>query len=205
MSYAIPTEVIRKNARVPENWLEESAQGLEESANDDTVGEELESTEESPRQYAEHLTGLFENRPTGHPFLPVKEAGWHRGAIIMLATGRNCTEVAHMFDKSAAAVSLLQRAPWAQRRIAELMADPAQDVLDAFRSELRTSLDVIVSIRDDEKAPSSVRLTASNSIIDRVLGKAMTKVEVSGPKSETDPVKEAQRLREEIARGTEKL
>lgn len=132
------------------------------------------------------------------------EYPWHRAAIALLSTGYNIKDTAEMMGKSMESVRELARSPWAAERIASKIEKAEDTVMEAMRLELSASLNKIIELRDNPKVSPTVQLAASNTIMDRVLGKATNKIEVSqGPKAE-DPVREAERLRQEISAGIER-
>ena len=146
----------------------------------------------------------FHGRSKSYPHVKEFEFPWHRAAISLLACGNTMSDVADMMGKTLQSVKELARSPWAAERIAQKLEKAEDTVMEAMRLELGASFDKIVEIRDNPKAPATVQLAAANSILDRVMGKATNKIEVSqGPKTE-DPVREAERLRQEISAGIER-
>jgi hypothetical protein len=87
-----------------------------------------------------------------------KEALWHLSAAYMHALGSCNSEIAKAHGKSPQAVSNLFHQPFFEERVTVIMAENRRDVMDLFRSERINSLETLVAIRDNEKAPAAARV-----------------------------------------------
>ena len=132
------------------------------------------------------------------------EFPWHRAAISLLSAGYTIRDTAAMVEKSETSVKQLAHTPWVAERIANKMEKSEDCLMEAMRSEPANSFNKLIELRDNPKVSPTVQAAVCNSILDRVMGKATNKIEVSqGPKAE-DPVREAERLRQEISAGIER-
>lgn len=135
------------------------------------------------------------------------EQPWHRIAAYLFSTGcTSCTQVAEILgDVNTKTVRNLLRQKWFQERVTKLLAENGgKDIMALLRAEQFNSLIVMIDIRDDAKAPPVVRMNVCKDILDRTLGKPIQRVEnVESPTSD-DPVAEARRLQEDIARSRER-
>jgi hypothetical protein len=61
----------------------------------------------------------------------------------------------------------------------------------------------MLDLRDDTKSPPIVRANICRDILDRTLGKPVQRIENSDMTPSDDPVAEARRLKEELARSRE--
>jgi predicted transcriptional regulator len=132
------------------------------------------------------------------------EQPWHTAAISMRALGASIVDIAKDLGINPASVSQLLQTPWAQAQLRAKLEQTERSVLDILRSETIKNVETLVALRDDEKVSSNTRANIANSLLDRVLGKASQKVEVSTAQS-GDPVAEAELLKEQIARDAGKL
>lgn len=97
------------------------------------------------------------------------------------------------------------RQAWFQERVTRLLADNGgKDIMALLKAEQFNSLVVMVELRDDRKIAAPVRAGICRDILDRTLGKPTQRVEISGESPSDDPVAEARRLEEELARSRER-
>ena len=169
----------------------------------------LESGSQEEQDYAANGNRLHnDNKPyQGYK----KEKPEHRLMILLKAQGKANKEIAELTGYTPQTVSEVLRQPWARQRLLDEINIAGRDqIYELLRGEVANSLMKVVEIRDtataDEKA---VALAASNSIIDRFLGKPTQRVEsFEGGKRNTDqldPAKidaELARVEGEVARLT---
>lgn len=130
----------------------------------------------------------------------LKEKFWHRAAAYMFAAGNPPKKIAEALGVGVDSVRQLSRNVWFQEVVLFLMRENgAQDIMDLFKSEQVNSFLTLVDIRDDVKAPTSVRRQAAMDIIQQVMGKPTQRTEVVGVVKSSDPVAEAERLERENA------
>lgn len=129
------------------------------------------------------------------------EQPWHRVAAYLFATGcTSCKQVAELIgDINDKTVRNLLRQKWFQERVTKLLAENGgRDIMALLKAEQFNSLIVMMDIRDDAKAPPVVRVNICRDILDRTLGKPIQRIETAEAPTSTDPVAEAQRLKEEL-------
>lgn len=103
----------------------------------------------------------------------------HRVMVLLKLEGYSNNEIAAATGYSPTTVSLIMRQPWAREMIVHQLTEHGQSAIRKYlESETPASLQTIVNIRDDENAPSSVRLAAADKILDRYLGKPVAFSEV---------------------------
>ena len=102
----------------------------------------------------------------------LREKPVHRKMAAMHAEGFTITEIAAATGYSWNAVSQIVRQPHAREYMINQVKQTVHDDMKAFlEAEVLPSLEVLRDVRDNEKARSSDRIAASNSILDRFLGK----------------------------------
>lgn len=141
--------------------------------------------------------------------VPVEQP-WHRIAAYLFATG--CTssrQVAsilgdeHRINEKTVLNLLKQR--WFQERVTQLLAENGgKDIMALLRAEQFNSLVVMIEMRDKKETPAAVRHGICRDILDRTLGKPVQRIETSEGPTSDDPVAEARRLKEELARSRER-
>jgi len=113
-------------------------------------------------------------------------------------------EVAEAVQHTEATVRNVLRQPWFQERVTKLMADNGgKDIMAMLKAEQFNSLVTLITLRDDAKAPPVVRANISQDILNRTLGKPIQRIETDNTMHSDDPVAEARRLKEELARSRE--
>jgi hypothetical protein len=147
--------------------------------------------------------GAAQIAPTG--WVIEKEAPWHLSAAYMYAMGSCNREIAEAHGKSPQAVSNLFHQPFFQERVTDIMAENRRDIMDLFRGERISSLETLVAIRDNERAPAAARVACCREILDRTLGRPVQRVEAGGEVRSDDPVAEVERLEREINRLKEEV
>lgn len=135
------------------------------------------------------------------------EQPWHRIAAYLFATGAtSCKQVAELIgDVNEKTVRNLLKQRWFQERVTKLLAENGgKDIMALLKAEQYNSLIVMIDIRDNEKMPPVVRTSICRDILDRTLGKPVQRIETNESPTSDDPVAEARRLKEEIARSRER-
>lgn len=140
----------------------------------------------------------------GEKFNREFEQPWHSAAVSMRALGASVSDIAKDLGLTPGAVSAALQTPWVQAQVRAKLEQSERCVLDILRSETLKNVETLVAIRDDEKVSANTRANIANSLLDRVLGKASQKIEVSASQG-GDPVMEAQLLKEQIARDAGRL
>jgi hypothetical protein len=177
-----------------------------------TLDELKVKTAEVTTQPASNLSPEAEqnfNRLHGMP-LPVREImyeqPWHRTAAYFFATGVMSTpEVAQACNKDNRTVRNLLRQPWFQERVTQLLAqNGGKDIMALFKAEQFNTLAVLLDLRDAKSTPAPVKFNVCRDILDRTLGKPVQRIETEDKTQSDDPVAEARRLEEELARSRER-
>lgn len=148
------------------------------------------------------LTRLFGRPDPNEKQVRKFEQPWHRAAAYHWASGKmSMKDISVACDVCYASVQALCRNAWFQETVNEIMQkNGAKDVMDLFKAEQFNSLVTLVEIRDNEKAPTSVRRASAVDILDRYLGKPVQRVETAEITKSEDPVAEVKRLEEENRR-----
>jgi hypothetical protein len=96
----------------------------------------------------------------------------HRTMVNMAGVGYTTREIAEFTGYDIKTVSNVLRQPWARERLITEAKKTVQDEMKEFlESEVLPSLHTLKEVRDDVEARRSDRITASNSLLDRFLGK----------------------------------
>ena len=135
-----------------------------------------------------------------------EEKPWHKYAAYMFSTGLSSVkQVAQYCEVNERTVMNLLRQRWFQERVTCLIADNGgRDIMKLLRAEQFNTMIVMIEMRDDKKCPSAVRAGICRDILDRTLGKPIQRIETEDKTHSDDPVAEARRLKEELARSRER-
>lgn len=102
----------------------------------------------------------------------------HRAALLLRAQGFSLTEIAQRTGYTIAWLSQLCRQPWAQEYLIKTITEAGKDAVEVIlQGEMVPSIMRLIEERDNEKAKPSDRIAASNSLLDRHLGKPTQRVE----------------------------
>lgn len=119
----------------------------------------------------------------------------HRIMVYLKAQGYTNREIAKATGYTDAWVSQVTRQPWFKERLTAEIREAGLDPVKQFLSaEALPSLEVLAQIRDNTAAPAASRITAANSVLDRVFGKPTQHIESES----TINVKNAKQSVEEI-------
>lgn len=101
-----------------------------------------------------------------------QERPHHRTMVNMAMAGYNHKEIADFTGYSAITVANTLKQPWARERLIKKSMQTVQEEIREFlEGEVLPSLKTLRSVRDDMETPKAVKVVASNSILDRYLGK----------------------------------
>ena len=129
-----------------------------------------------------------------------KEQAWHKVAATLYALGATGVQIARELDRTPQAVCNLVKQPFFQSRVAERMAENSRDIMELFKAERINTLATLIELRDNPETPASVRAMICKDLLDRVLGKAVQRIEAVGEVHSDDPVKEVEMLEAEVKR-----
>ncbi len=105
-------------------------------------------------------------------YLLVRERPWHRTVINMAAAGYTNVEIGKTVGRNIWSVENTLRQPWARKYLINEAKKTVQDEIKAIlESEALPSIRKLVAVRDGEGVRPSDVLAASNSLLDRFLGK----------------------------------
>jgi wyosine [tRNA(Phe)-imidazoG37] synthetase (radical SAM superfamily) len=98
--------------------------------------------------------------------------------IYLHAQGASIRDIAKHTGYDYVYVSQVMRQPWARSRLLSILKDTCQDAVKHFLThEVAPSLEVLREVRDSTTASAQAKIAASNSILDRALGKPTVTVE----------------------------
>lgn len=143
------------------------------------------------------IVDLHGKKPPQHTIQ--SERFWHRQVAFMIATGMSQTEVARELGKTNGWISQVVRQPWFSALVLkELHRSGRNAVEEIFKNAAPASALKLIELRDDEKTPAAVKLNASRELLDRYMGKAPITVNHNDRGVSSDPVAEAEKLKQEI-------
>lgn len=136
-----------------------------------------------------------------------REKPIHRAMICLYVEGHTIKDIASRLGYSPQRVSQVLKQPWAKVIMREMLhAAGAEAIYNFLKGQAADSLLTITELRDNPNVPPATRLAASNSLLDRLLGKPTQRVETYSTNlnvSSEDAMEmeaELQRLREEERR-----
>ncbi len=128
------------------------------------------------RAYFESDDAFHGDKLPNHTILSEKPI--HRLMIYLHAMCAQAGDIAAKTGYSKQFVYQILRQPWARTQLSAILKEAGTDEVQHFlKTEVAPSLTVIRDIRDDTKARQSDRLAASNSILDRAIGKPTVHIE----------------------------
>jgi hypothetical protein len=102
-----------------------------------------------------------------------QERHYHRTFINMASAGYTTTEIAQLTGFSKHTVTICLRQPWARKfLINEAKKTVTDQIREVLEKQALPSIELLVKVRDDTNARNTDRLSASQQLLDRFLGKA---------------------------------
>lgn len=130
----------------------------------------------------------------------------HRIMVYLKAQGYTNREIAQATGYTEAWISQITRQGWFKERLTAEIREAGLDPVKAFLSaEALPSLEVLTAIRDNENAPAASRITAANSVLDRVFGKPTQHIETESTVNVRNAKASADALEEELKSIDEQL
>lgn len=126
-----------------------------------------------------------------------EEQEWYQHAVRYSGQGLTADEVASACNVSAQTIRNLRKDPRFQERVTRYMAESDRDVMDAFKKELLGATYRLVDLSQNAES-EAVKLKATTEIIDRVLGKTLSRTENDSTVRSADPVAEKASLEAEV-------
>jgi len=140
--------------------------------------------EEELEEELEKDVPLFNDRGTGGSYNAVRECPEHRIMIYLKAQGKSNGEIADATGYSPTSVSMILRLPWARERLLAIIREQGLPLVQQLLAGAAAdSIMTLIAVRDDSKSRSTDKINASNSLLDRFLGKPLQKVETAEVKS----------------------
>lgn len=134
------------------------------------------SGSQTEQDYEGNPNKLFNDRPPNLRILHEKPE--HRVLIFLKAQGLSNTEIAQRTGYQVAWIGQVMRQPWVRQRLVEEMQTAGVDAVQTvIKSAALDSVWRLIEERDNDKARSSERTAAANSLLDRFLGKPTQHVE----------------------------
>lgn len=158
---------------------------------------------ESFEQYSQRVDSLFGDTPSYHSLK--KEMPMHRQMLWLRLNGHNVKETAALTGYTAHQVGVICKQPWFREAFVKLSTQMGKDSVETFlQGEIIPTLERLVSLRDTAES-DAVRKAACDSILDRIRGKPVAKVETKHSGSIDTTVYDGERLRDELQRNAEIL
>lgn len=147
-------------------------------------------TSEQPRT---GLSSTFHGRPVAET--RKVEQPWHRAAAALFASGHSSKEVAELCERTPATINLILKNAWFQDLVTEEISKRGGDALEALiKGEGINSLAELIKLRDSNETPASVKNDICKNLLDRIMGKPVTRVEADTTVRSGDPVSEIEEL-----------
>ena len=100
----------------------------------------------------------------------------------------------------------IRRQAWFRDQLTAFLHETGKDLVQAkLQTEVIPSLEVVISVRDDQNAPSATRLAAANSLIDRFLGKPTQHVKTEQVATVNKYEEDAASLQRQLAQVEEEM
>lgn len=107
------------------------------------------------------------------PVLLKIERPHHRKVLELALQGFNITEISRLMGFGAGRVRVVLDQPWAKKFIVDRMREETEnDFAELLKKEVLPSIEAVIEVRDSITTRPETKLSAANSIIDRVLGRA---------------------------------
>lgn len=152
----------------------------------------------------DEVVGEADLQPTGF-IIAASDDPKYRLLEYMAASGKTRRDIATSVGMSYSWVCQIFKQQWFKTNVAKILQENGSDAIQSFlQVEAMPSLEVVSEIRDDPEAPAAARLSAANSILDRLLGKPKEKIEVTN-KTNKAVEAEADKLLEEAKELQSKL
>lgn len=133
-------------------------------------------------------------------YLLNREKPWHRTVINMAAAGYTNVEIGKIVGRDVGTIANTLRQPWARRYLINEAKKTVQDEIKALlESEALPSIRKLVAVRDGEGVRPSDVIQASNSILDRFLGKPTQPITTDAkPMSELSDIELKEQIQREL-------
>jgi hypothetical protein len=134
----------------------------------------------------------------------LKEKPIHRTIAYMLLQGATQRKVSEVVGLGEMTISKLVNTGWFREVTAKLAAVAGGDaVMELLKGASTESAQVLIQLTQSKN--ENIKLKAAESVLDRVFGKAVTRVQKTSSTVPVDPAEELAELNQEIARSEEQL
>lgn len=101
-----------------------------------------------------------------------REKPFHRTIAYMFAEGKKAIEICEITGYSPFAISNLQKQPWFERTVLEMVEAHGGNRVQSFLDQkVMPALETLADVMEDEETSSRDKISAANSILDRKFGK----------------------------------
>lgn len=154
-------------------------------------------------QYSQRVDSLFGDKPAYQGLK--RELPAHRQMLWLRLNGHNVKETAALTGYSPQQVTVICKQPWFREAFVKLSTQMGRDSVETFlQGEIIPTLERLVNLRDNAES-DAVRKAACDSILDRIRGKPVARVETKHSGSIDTTVYDGERLRDELQRNAEIL
>jgi hypothetical protein len=161
------------------------------------------SAKETFEQYQQRVDSLFGDTPCYQGLR--KERPEHRQILWLRLNGHNVKETAGITGYTPQHVSTICKQPWFREAFVKLSTQMGRDSVENFlQGEIIPTLERLVYLRDNAES-DAVRKASCDSILDRIRGKPVARVETKHSGSIDTNVYDGERLRDELQRNAEIL
>ena len=161
------------------------------------------TAKESFEQYSQRVDSLFGDKPAYQSYK--KERPEHRQMLWLRLNGHNVKETASITGYTPQAVSSICKQPWFREAFVKISTQMGKDSVENFlNGEIIPTLERLVYLRDHAES-DAVKKASCDSILDRIRGKPVAKVETKHSGSIDTTVYDGERLRDELQRNAEIL
>lgn len=161
------------------------------------------TSKETFEQYTQRVDSLFGDTPAYQGLR--KERPEHRQVLWLRLNGHNCKETAALTGYTPQHVSTICKQPWFREAFVKLSTQMGRDSVESFlQGEIIPTLQRLTYLRDNAES-DAVQKAACDSILDRIRGKPVARVETKHSGSIDTTVYDGERLRDELARNAEIL
>jgi hypothetical protein len=124
-------------------------------------------------------------------YLRARELPRDRVMVYMAAQGKSNKEIAELFGVIPSTVANTLKQPWARQLMqVEQEAVGVDALTDLIKQHGKGAFLNIVKLGEDPDAPANVRLEANKVVLDRLLGKPNTPIEVTNKKPAAEKTRE---------------
>jgi len=161
------------------------------------------TAKETFEQDSQRVDSLFGDTPCYQGLR--KERPEHRQILWLRLNGHNVKETAGITGYTPQHISTICKQPWFREAFVKLSTQMGRDSVESFlQGEIIPTLERLTHLRDHAES-DAVKKAACDSILDRIRGKPVARVETKHSGSIDTTVYDGERLRDELQRNAEIL